>query len=36
MVGEMLDRGWFDKVEALNTGSTSDDLELFAQGDRPL
>jgi raffinose/stachyose/melibiose transport system substrate-binding protein len=35
MVGEMLDRGWFDKVEALNTGSTSDDLELFAQGDRP-
>jgi raffinose/stachyose/melibiose transport system substrate-binding protein len=35
MVGEMLDRGWFDKEEALNTGSTSDDLALFAQGDRP-
>jgi raffinose/stachyose/melibiose transport system substrate-binding protein len=35
MVGEMLDRGWFDREEALNTGSTSDDLDIFAQGDRP-
>jgi raffinose/stachyose/melibiose transport system substrate-binding protein len=35
MVGEMLDRGWFDREEALSTSSTSDDLELFAQGDRP-
>jgi raffinose/stachyose/melibiose transport system substrate-binding protein len=35
MVGEMLDRGWFDREEALETSSTSDDLELFAQGDRP-
>jgi raffinose/stachyose/melibiose transport system substrate-binding protein len=35
MVGEMLDRGWFDKEEALNTTSTSDDLQLFAQGNRP-
>jgi raffinose/stachyose/melibiose transport system substrate-binding protein len=35
MVGEMLDRGWFDREEALNTSSTSDDLDLFAQGDRP-
>jgi raffinose/stachyose/melibiose transport system substrate-binding protein len=35
MVGEMLDRGWFDKEEALNTEATSDDLELFAKGDRP-
>jgi raffinose/stachyose/melibiose transport system substrate-binding protein len=35
MVGEMLDRGWFDREEALVTGATSDDLDLFAQGDRP-
>jgi raffinose/stachyose/melibiose transport system substrate-binding protein len=35
MVGEMLDRGWFDREEALNTQSTSDDLALFAAGDRP-
>jgi raffinose/stachyose/melibiose transport system substrate-binding protein len=35
MVGEMLDRGWFDKEEALNTAPTSDDLALFAKGDRP-
>jgi raffinose/stachyose/melibiose transport system substrate-binding protein len=35
MVGEMLDRGWFDKEEAMNTKSTSDDLQLFAKGDRP-
>jgi raffinose/stachyose/melibiose transport system substrate-binding protein len=35
MVGEMLDRGWFDKEEALNTNSTSDDLQLFAAGERP-
>lgn len=35
MVGEMLDRGWFDKEEALVTTPTSDDLVLFAKGDRP-
>jgi raffinose/stachyose/melibiose transport system substrate-binding protein len=35
MVGEMLDRGWFDREEALNTKSTSDDLQLFAEGGRP-
>jgi raffinose/stachyose/melibiose transport system substrate-binding protein len=35
LVGEMLDRGWFDKEEALNTTSTSDDLVLFSKGDRP-
>jgi raffinose/stachyose/melibiose transport system substrate-binding protein len=35
MVGEMLDRGWFDKEEALNTQPTSDDLVLFSKGDRP-
>jgi raffinose/stachyose/melibiose transport system substrate-binding protein len=35
MVGEMLDRGWFDKEEVLNTASTSDDLALFAEGKRP-
>jgi raffinose/stachyose/melibiose transport system substrate-binding protein len=35
MVGEMLDRGWFDKEEALNTQSTSDDLQLFSKGERP-
>jgi raffinose/stachyose/melibiose transport system substrate-binding protein len=35
LVGEMLDRGWFDKEEALVTQPTSDDLELFAAGDRP-
>jgi raffinose/stachyose/melibiose transport system substrate-binding protein len=35
MVGEMLDRGWFDKEEALATAPTSDDLVLFSKGDRP-
>jgi raffinose/stachyose/melibiose transport system substrate-binding protein len=35
MVGEMLDRGWFDREEALNTTSTSGDLQLFAEGERP-
>jgi raffinose/stachyose/melibiose transport system substrate-binding protein len=35
LVGEMLDRGWFDREEALVTQATSDDLELFAAGDRP-
>lgn len=35
MVGTMLEKGWFDKEEVLNTGQTSDDLALFAEGERP-
>lgn len=35
LVGEMLDKGWFDKEELKNTAQTSDDLMLFAAGDRP-
>lgn len=35
MVGTMLEKGWFDKEELKNTEQTSDDLALFAQGDRP-
>ncbi len=35
MAREMIDRGWFDCTEVLATEQTSDDLELFAQGERP-
>lgn len=35
MVGTMLEKGWFDKEELLNTAQTSDDLALFAKGERP-
>lgn len=35
MVGEMIGRGWFDCEEALVTGPISDDLEIFAKGERP-
>lgn len=35
LVGRMLERGWVDRGEALNTAKTKDDLELFSKGDRP-
>ncbi len=35
LVGTMLEKGWFDKEELKNTAQTSDDLALFAEGDRP-
>lgn len=35
MVGTMLEKGWFDKEELLNTAQTSEDLALFAKGERP-
>ena len=35
LVGQMLDRGWVDRSEALATAKTRDDLVLFARGDRP-
>lgn len=35
MVGTMLEKGWFDKEELRNTNQTSDDLALFAEGERP-
>lgn len=31
----MLDSGWLDRDEVLNTAQTSDDLALFSKGDRP-
>ena len=31
----MVEHGWFDVEEALKTNATSDDLVLFAQGERP-
>lgn len=34
-VADMIGRGWFDPAEALATAQTSDDLALFAQGNRP-
>lgn len=35
LVEEMLDRGWIDAEEALQTAKTKDDLLLFAEGERP-
>lgn len=35
LVEEMLRRGWVDREEALVTAKTTDDLELFAQGEQP-
>ncbi len=35
LVDMMLERGWIDREEALETAQTSDDLDLFAKGDRP-
>lgn len=35
LVDHMLDSGWVDREEALNTAKTKDDLNLFAKGDRP-
>lgn len=35
LAAEMIERGWFDPDEVLATAQTSDDLVLFAQGDRP-
>ena len=35
LVGIMLEKGWFDVDELKSTNQTSDDLALFAQGNRP-
>ncbi|WP_294149623.1 ABC transporter substrate-binding protein [uncultured Clostridium sp.] len=35
LVEEMLERGWADREEALNTTKTKDDLVLFTGGERP-
>lgn len=35
LVGQMLDRGWVDREEALQTAKTKDDLTLFAKGEQP-
>ena len=35
LVGTMLEKEWFDKEELMNTAQTSDDLALFAEGERP-
>mgnify|MGYP003251071539 CR=1 FL=1 len=35
LVEQMLDQGWIDADEALQTAKTKDDLALFAKGDRP-
>lgn len=34
-VSSMLERGWLDADEVLNTAQTSDDLMLFSKGERP-
>lgn len=35
LVERMLERGWIDPEEAVNTAKTADDLALFAEGERP-
>lgn len=35
LVEQMLDRGWVDREEALQTAKTKDDLVLFAKGGQP-
>lgn len=35
MAAEMLNRGWIDREEALQTAKTKDDLAIFAKGERP-
>lgn len=35
MVGEMIEKGWFDCEEALVTDPISDDLDIFSTGERP-
>lgn len=35
LVARMLEKGWVDASEALDTAKTKDDLALFSQGERP-